>query len=136
MNRDEIMTIIPHRGNMLLLDTMEQTGPDTATASYHVRGDEWFLDGHFPGNPIVPGVIQCEMIAQASCILMREALKGKTPLYAGMNNVRFRRQVKPGETLTFKTRLVRHKMGVFIVAGEAYVENELCCNGDFTFMLV
>ena len=136
MNREEMMTILPHRGNMLLLDDMEQTACDAAQGTYSVRGDEWFLDGHFPGNPIVPGVMLCEMIAQASCILMREALKGKTPLYAGMNNVRFRRQVKPGDTLTLKTRMVRHKMGVFIVAGEAYVRDELCCNGDFTFMLV
>lgn len=135
MNRDEIMTFLPHRGSMLLLDSLELTGEDSAEGGYAVRGDEWFLDGHFPGNPVMPGVIQMEILAQAASVLMREALKGKTPLYAAMNNVRFRRQVKPGDTLALKTRLIRHKMGVYIVSGEAYVGEALCSSGELTFML-
>ena len=74
MNRDEIMTFLPHRGSMLLLDSLELTGEDSAEGAYAVRGDEWFLDGHFPGNPVMPGVIQMEILAQAASVLMREAL--------------------------------------------------------------
>lgn len=136
MNRDEIMTFLPHRGPMLLLDTVEMTGENTAVGAYTARGDEWFFNGHFPGNPVMPGVVQCEMMAQAASILMREALNGKTPLYAAMNNVRFRHQVKPGDTLRLETRLLRQKMNVYIVAGEAYVGDSLCASGELTFMLV
>lgn len=136
MNRDEIMTFLPHRGPMLLLDTVEMTGENTAVGTYTTRGDEWFFNGHFPGNPVMPGVVQCEIMAQAASILMREALNGKTPLYAAMNNVRFRHQVKPGDTLRLETRLLRQKMNVYIVAGEAYVGDSLCASGELTFMLV
>ena len=136
MNREEIMTFLPHRGPMLLLDSLEMTGESTARGEYTARGDEWFFNGHFPGNPVMPGVIQLEILAQAASVLMRKELEGKTPLYAAMNNVRFRRQVKPGDTLTLKTRLMRSKLNVYVVSGEAYVGDVLCAGGELTFMLV
>lgn len=96
MNRDELKTILPHREPMLLVDEAAVGEDGIARGSYTVRGDEYFLDGHFPGNPIVPGVIQCEMAAQTCCVLFADKVKGSTPLFAGINKVRFRRQVKPG----------------------------------------
>ena len=99
MNREEIMTILPHRDNMLLLDDVENKD-GVAIGHYTVRGDEFFLKGHFPDNPIVPGVILCEILAQSACVLMQDAMsEGKLPVYTGLNNVKFRSPVKPGDTV-------------------------------------
>lgn len=92
MNRSEIMNILPHRDAMLLLDDVENR-EGTAIGHYTVRGDEFFLQGHFPGNPIVPGVILCEILAQSACVLMKDVLTdGQLPVYTGLNNVKFQSQ--------------------------------------------
>ena len=79
MRREEIMQILPHRNSMLLLDDVTEMNGE-AVGHYHVRGDEFFLDGHFPGNPIVPGVILCEILAQSACILLKDQMtEGKLP---------------------------------------------------------
>ena len=103
MNREEIMQILPHRGSMLLLDEAWLGEDGAAHGRYHARGDEWFFDGHFPGNPVMPGVVQCEIVAQTSCMLFQEALKDKIALYAGIDKVRFRRMVRPGDTLELRS---------------------------------
>ena len=90
MNREEIKKILPHREPMLLIDEVSLED-GVAIGIYTVRGDEFFLQGHFPGNPVVPGVILCEMMAQSACILI-EAGKSFSPYYTGMNNVRFKRK--------------------------------------------
>jgi 3-hydroxymyristoyl/3-hydroxydecanoyl-(acyl carrier protein) dehydratase len=79
MNREEIKELIPHREPMLLLDSLE-IGNGVARGQYLVRGDEWFLQGHFPGNPVVPGVILCEIMAQTCSVLLGENIKGNTRL--------------------------------------------------------
>ncbi len=76
MKRDEIRQILPHREPMLLVDEVNLNEDGSSTGYYQVRGDEFFLQGHFPGNPIVPGVIQCEMMAQSACIMFADRLKG------------------------------------------------------------
>ncbi len=135
MNRKEIETFLPHREPMLLLDEVDVDDGGNALGIYAVRGDEWFLQGHFPGNPVVPGVILCEIIAQTAGVLIRDQLPGKTTLYAGMDKVRFRRMVRPGESVRVICRIVRQKANIFVIEGEARVEDALCAAGTFTLAL-
>ncbi len=135
MNREEIKTFLPHREPMLLLDEAELDENGNALGRYTVRGDEWFLQGHFPGNPVVPGVVLCEIIAQTAGVLLRDQLPGKTTLYAGMDNVRFRHMVRPGETVNITCRITRQKANVYVIAGEATVSDAPCASGVFTLML-
>lgn len=135
MNREEIQNILPHRNSMLLLDEAWLNEAGEACGSYAVRGDEWFFDGHFPGNPVMPGVVQCEIIAQASCLLFANALRGKTAYYAGIDKVRFRRMVRPGDVLETRSSILRSKLNMYVVKGEARVNGELCASGEFSFII-
>ena len=135
MNREEIQNILPHINSMLLLDEAWLNEAGEACGSYAVRGDEWFFDGHFPGNPVMPGVVQCEIIAQASCLLFADALRGKTAYYAGIDKVRFRRMVRPGDVLETRSSILRSKLNMYVVKGEARVNGELCASGEFSFII-
>ena len=135
MNREEIMNILPHRDNMLLLDDVENKN-GTAVGHYTVRGDEFFLKGHFPDNPIVPGVILCEILAQSACVLMQDAMsEGKLPVYTGLNNVKFRSPVKPGDTVETQCRIKRAKHPFYFDEGTVMVDGRLCVSAEFSFAI-
>ncbi|MBQ6416739.1 MAG: 3-hydroxyacyl-ACP dehydratase FabZ [Butyrivibrio sp.] len=138
MNREEIKKILPHREPMLLVDEAYLNEDGTATGFYKVRGDEFFLQGHFPGNPIVPGVIQCEMMAQSACIMFEEKMKGKdtTPVYTGLDKVRFRGMIKPGDTIRIDTKLIRDAHPMYLLHGELTVDGKKCMSGDFSFAIL
>lgn len=137
MNRDEIKKILPHREPMLLVDEVYINDDGTATGYYTVKGDEFFLQGHFPGNPIVPGVIQCEMMAQSSCILFKDKMtEGKLPVYTGLNKVKFRGQIKPRDVIKIDTRITNSLEPFFFLHGELSVSGKVCMNGDFSFAIV
>ena len=135
MNREEIMKILPHREPMLLLDDVEKTGEE-AVAHYTVRGDEFFLQGHFPDNPIVPGVILCEILAQSACVLLKDQMtEGKLPVYTGLNNVKFRSPVKPGDTVATRCRIKRAKHPFYFAEGTVTVSDRLCVSAEFSFAI-
>ena len=133
MNREEIMTILPHRDNMLLLDDVERKD-GIAVGHYTVRGDEFFLKGHFPDHPIVPGVILCEILAQSACVLMQDAMsEGTLPVYTGLNHVKFRSPVKPGDTVETRCCIKRAKHPFYFAEGTVSVDGRLCVSADFSF---
>ncbi|MGN0977135.1 MAG: 3-hydroxyacyl-ACP dehydratase FabZ family protein [Faecousia sp.] len=136
MDQEAIKQILPHRDNMLLLDEAEKV-EDTAHGIYHVRGNEFFLQGHFPGNPVVPGVILCEIMAQSACVLLQDQMAaGKTPMYTGLNNVRFKSPVRPGDTFETRCRITRAKPPFYFAEGQGYVGDRLCLKAEFSFAIV
>lgn len=135
MEREEIKIILPHREPMLLLDEVHLDG-DAAVGHYTVRGDEFFLQGHFPQNPIVPGVILCEILAQSACVLMQDSLQdGQLPVYTGLDKVKFRSPVKPGDTVEARCRIKRAKRPFYFAEGTIHVAERLCVSAEFSFAI-
>lgn len=136
MNQEEIKKIIPHRDNMLLVEEAEKIDDVTAKGKYTIKGDEFFLKGHFPGNPVVPGVILCEMMAQASCVLISECSSSTTTYFSKLDNVKFKEKVVPGDTLETICTHTKSR-GVFhFITAKGYVKDKLCVQADFTVAVV
>ena len=110
------------------------------TAVWHVTGKEKFFDGHFPGNPVLPGVIQIESMAQAATLLTMIAKKadveGKRPAFMGVENCRFRAPVIPPQDLTLKATLVMARHGIYKYTGEIWQGETLVCKADFSAAMV
>lgn len=135
MDKEAIQKILPHRDHMLLLDDVTQV-EGTAIGHYHVRGDEFFLKGHFPGDPIVPGVILCEILAQSACVLLREQMaQGKLPVYTGLDKVKFRSPVRPGDTVQTQCQIKRAKHPFYFAEGTVTVDGRLCVSAEFSFAI-
>lgn len=136
MTQEEIKKILPHRDRMLLLDEVTKED-DTAHGLYRVRGDEWFLQGHFPDAPVVPGVILCEILAQSVCILLAGQIpEGKVPMYTGLNNVRFKSPVLPGDLFETRCHLTRSKAPFYFAEGSGFVGERLCVKAEFSFAVM
>lgn len=135
MNREELKKILPHREPMLLIDEAELRGENLAAGRSRIKGDEWFLQGHFPGMPIVPGVIQCEMLAQTCCVLLADQVKGKITLFTGLEHVRFKHKVQPGDTLEIECSLVKSRPPFYFAKGKGSVNGELAVSAELSFAL-
>lgn len=136
MNKDEIMDILPHRPPMLLVEEAELDG-GVAHGKYTVRGDEWFLQGHFPEKPVVPGVILCEMMAQSACVLLAgQDMENVTPYLTGLNNVRFKNSVFPGDIFRTECEITKTKGPFYFASGKGFVGDKLCVSGDFSFAVI
>lgn len=136
MNKEEIKGILPHREPMLLVDEVELSG-ETARGKCHITGDEWFLQGHFPGNPVVPGVILCEMLGQSACILLANGeAEGATPFFTGLDKVKFKSPVTPGDTLETECVITRQRGNFYFCKGKGMVNGKLAVSAEFSFALV
>lgn len=132
-------TVLPHRPPFLFVDDIVATdGITAATGTWTLTGDEWFFAGHFPGRPTLPGVLMCEAIAQvgAYVVLSNPAMKGKLPLFGGLDAARFRRQVGPGDTLTLEVTLGRMSARAGKGSGRALIGDSVACECDLMFVLV
>ena len=135
IDREQIKEILPHREPMLLIDSAEVTD-GVSIGRYTIKGDEWFLKGHFPDNPVVPGVILCEMMAQSVCALLVEyAGKGVTPYFSGIDKIRFKQPVLPGDTVEFICSLNARKGPFFFINGTGKVGEKVCIKGEFSFVV-
>ena len=134
----EIMEIIPHRQPFLLIDTMEEV-------EYGVRGvgkkcvtyNEPFFAGHFPAEPVMPGVLIIEALAQvgAVAILGKEENRGKIAYFAGINNAKFRGKVVPGDVLMLETEIIKVKGPIGVGSAKAYVDGKLVTSAELTFAI-
>ncbi|WP_416197450.1 MAG: 3-hydroxyacyl-ACP dehydratase FabZ [Sporanaerobacter sp.] len=138
LNVNEIKKIIPHRYPFLMIDSVEIVSPGKLGIGYkNVTINEPFFQGHFPVEPVMPGVLIVESMAQvgAVVILSEEKFKGKTPYFAGLNKIRFKKKVVPGDVLKMEIEITRMKGSIGIGKGIAYVDNEIACEGEFLFAI-
>ncbi|QQY80307.1 3-hydroxyacyl-[acyl-carrier-protein] dehydratase [Keratinibaculum paraultunense] len=138
LNINEIKKIIPHRSPFLLVDKAEILTPGKKGIGYkNVTIGEPFFTGHFPEEPIMPGVLIVEALAQVGAIILlsEEKFQGKTPYFAGLNKVRFKRKVIPGDTLNMEVEITRLRGSIGIGQGKAFVDDELACEGEFLFAI-
>lgn len=136
LTQEQVKEIIPHRDPFLFIDeVIELEEGKRCKAVWHIKEDAFWVPGHFPGNAVLPGVLQVEALAQAGAIavLSLEQFKGKIGYFAKINNVTFKRMVKPGETLELETELVRIKGPIGIGKGIATVNGEKVVECELTF---
>jgi len=133
---EDIKSILPHRDPFLFVDRVTVIEADKSIkAVKKITGDEFFFKGHFPGKPILPGVIMIEALAQAGGILMlnKEECLNRPAYYIGVNNVRFRKAIIPGDELKLEVELVKMRSRIAQMHGSIKIGDELACEADFMF---
>lgn len=139
LNKNEIKQIIPQREPFLMIDEVEEYVPGESAIAYkHVSEDEWYFKGHFPGNPIMPGVLITESLAQtgAIAILSLETNKGRNALFAGIDKMRFKKQVVPGDVLKLEVKIIKQKGPIGVGEALATCDGKIVAKGELTFAIV
>ena len=139
LNKEEIEKIIPQRDPFLMIDEVEEFIPGESAIAYkYVREDEWYFKGHFPGNPIMPGVLITESLAQtgAVAILSMEENKGKNALFGGIDKMKFKKMVVPGDKLRLEVKVIKRKGPIGIGEAKATVNDKVEAKGELTFAVV
>lgn len=135
---NQIMEMIPHRYPFLLVDRITECVPGKYVKGYkNLTMNESFFQGHYPGNPIMPGVLQLEAMAQCSAplLLTLDGYKGKTPLFASMDNVRFKNSVRPGDRFDMEVELLKLKGPIGKSHAVGYVNGEVVVEADMTVFM-
>jgi 3-hydroxyacyl-[acyl-carrier-protein] dehydratase len=138
MSRDEILAAIPHREPFLLLDEVVERSETRIVCRKTWRPEEWFFAGHYPGFPVTPGVLLCEAAMQAGAVLVAPQLpqnSGRLPVVARMQDVRFKRIVKPGETVLLEVEITDRLQDAFYMQARVTCENQLAVRFQFTATL-
>lgn len=134
----EIQDIIPHRHPFLLIDCIEELEPGVGAVGYKsVTYNEPFFAGHFPQEPVMPGVLIVEAMAQAgaAAMLSQPHMKGRTAYFAGINSAKFKRKVVPGDVLVLEVEIVKVKGPIGIGKGTATVDGRLAASAEITFAI-
>ena len=139
LNKEQIKQIIPQREPFLMIDEVESFIPgDSAVAYKNVSIEEPYFKGHFPGNPIMPGVLIIESLAQtgAVAILSEPENKGKNALFGGVDKLRFKKSVLPGDKLKLEVKIIKRKGPIGIGEAIATVDGKIAVKGELTFAIV
>jgi len=138
LSTGEILNLLPHRYPFLLVDKILEQEKNKIVGVKNVTINEPFFQGHFPGHPVMPGVLIIEAMAQTGGVLMfsKEENKGKIPLFAGIDKARFKKPVYPGDQLIIKVEIVKVVRGIGKAKAEAYVDDNLVASAELLFTAV
>ena len=139
LNKEEIKNIIPQREPFLMIDEVEEYVPgESCTAYKNIDESEYYFKGHFPGNPIMPGVLMVEALAQtgAVAILSLEENKGRNALFGGIDKLKFKKQVVPGDRLKLEVKIIKRKGPIGVGEAIATVDGKVAVKGELTFAVV
>jgi 3-hydroxyacyl-[acyl-carrier-protein] dehydratase len=134
-----IEEIIPHRGDMRLIDEIREFSETGGVGIRHVRGDEFWCAGHFPGDPIMPGVLQVEAMAQTACFIafvnLKTTFRESLGFFTGMEKIKFYHMVKPGDVLELHVEVVAKKMNLYKFHGIALVGGKKVSEATFSALM-